>query len=463
MMTPSQRRHALSARFPTTLLLALIPLILVVSAGTTRAQESPIPVYPASETAAPTVLTLSLADCVQLALQRQPRIQVRRASLAATEDSSRALESLRIPAVFDPEIPIRRKQAALGVTAAVALVDQAERATVYAVTRTFFTVIYARDQERVARAVVDRLTATYDTAKQQLDAGAADITAKDVDKIQVYMRLAEVKRIQAAQGIKRAQAALREAIGLGLETCVDVPPGRLPEPQVRPCKEEALALALARRGELIRASVFADVVCLEIDAQGSAAHKLKMDTFAAGSDIHAEQVPQDVRNQDYRPGAVPPEMPTLLVGQRAERMKRAHDLHARARFVVDMTRDLIALEVEDAYLRWEEASLQAAKAREAVDIGDKLAENVRKNFTVGLKEKVEDVINTRVLASQAHSQYNEYLYNQILALADLERATAGGFCAGLFEAPPQAQRTPAPAKKTTPGKDDLFPENGAGK
>ena len=36
-----------------------------------------------------------------------------------------------------------------------------------------------------------------------------------------------------------------------------------------------------------------------------------------------------------------------------------------------------------------------------------------------------------VLASQARSEYNEALFRQIIALADLERATAGGFMAGL--------------------------------
>ena len=42
-------------------------------------------------------------------------------------------------------------------------------------------------------------------------------------------------------------------------------------------------------------------------------------------------------------------------------------------------------------------------------------------------------MSARVLAAQARSQYNEFLYRQILALADLERVTAGGFCPGLVE------------------------------
>src|SRR5262249_2311039 len=62
---------------------------------------------------------------------------------------------------------------------------------------------------------------------------------------------------------------------------------------------------------------------------------------------------------------------------------------------------------------------------------DKLAEGLTQDFTARLKVKVDDVVNARVLASQARSQYNEYVYRAILALADLERITAGDFGAGL--------------------------------
>ena len=244
------------------------------------------------------------------------------------------------------------------------------------------------------------------------------------------MRLAETRRTQATQGVKRALVSLREAIGLGPAVVVDVPPSRLPEPEARPGKDEVVAAALARRGELIQASVFAQVACLEVEAQATSL-ALKMPTFAAGSDIHASVVPQGDQRTEYKPGAVPPEMPTLLAGTRPERIKHARSLQARAEAVVETTRNLIALEAEDAFLRWEEASAETRQAREAAEAGDKLADELNKDFTAGLKVRIDEVITARVLASQARSQYNEFLYKQIVALADLERVTAGGFRAGL--------------------------------
>src|SRR5262249_36118080 len=162
--------------------------------------------------------------------------------------------------------------------------------------------------------------------------------------------------------------------------------------------------------------------------------------------VHERQVPQGVRNNDYRPGAVPPAMPTMLVGSRAERVKQAQTLALRAEGVVEATRSLIALEAEDAFLRWEEASRQARESRQAADAGAKLADALSKDFISGLRVRVEEVVSARVLAAQARASFNEFRYREILALADLERVTAGAFCAGLVGTP-----QPAPKKE---GKED---------
>jgi outer membrane protein TolC len=137
-------------------------------------------------------------------------------------------------------------------------------------------------------------------------------------------------------------------------------------------------------------------------------------------------------------------MPILLVGSRAERMQHAQSLHTRALALVEVTRNLITLEVEDAVLRWQEAAEQARQAQQAVTAGDKLSRALNRDFVAGQNVKVEEVVNAWVLASQAQSQYNEFLYRQLLALLDLERATGRGFCAGLFGVTVLAA-SPAPA------------------
>jgi outer membrane protein TolC len=387
-------------------------------------------------------LTLDLAGCLHLALQQQPRVEARRASVTAAEDAQRALETLHVPGCLAPGLPVRRRQAALGVTAASAGLAQAESEAVYAVIRTYYTVVYAREQNLVANGVVERLSAIHDAVQRSLEAGDRDITSADVKRTLVYLRLAQTRKTQAAEGVQRALAALKEAVGAGPGVSLNVPGERLPEPEAQPRREEIVAAALARRGDLVQARIFAEAACLEVEAQGSSlAHRLE--TFASGSDIHSRPIPQEVRNSEYRPGALPPQMPTLLVGSRSERVKRAQSLSARAQAEVEVTRNLITLEAEDAFLRWEEAVAEARQAREAADTGDTLAADLNRDFTAHLKVKVDDVVNAQVLASQARSQYNEHRYRELLALADLERVTAGGFCAGLLEAPAPAKTAKA--------------------
>jgi outer membrane protein TolC len=363
-------------------------------------------------------------------MQHNPRLAAARADVAAAEEARRAVDNLRIPDLIERELPYRRKQAALGVSAAAAGLDREERDTTYAVTRNYFTVQFAREQERLARAVVDRLAATQDTAKRLLDEGAKEVTATDVKRAQSYLRQAQTRQIQAAQGIKRALAALKEAIGVGCDATFDIPVSPLPDSTAHPMKDDVIALALARRGDLTQSGIFGEVTCLEVGAQGTSLLKRK-ETFASAADIHATPVPQGFHDGEYRPGAVAPEMPGMLVGSRSERMARAEALHNRADSATEVARGLVALEAEDAYLRWEEASMQVPLARDGATAGDDLAEGLTRDYNAGLKVKTDEVINARVLAAQARAQYNQYLYNKILALADLERITAGGFCANL--------------------------------
>jgi outer membrane protein TolC len=213
---------------------------------------------------------------------------------------------------------------------------------------------------------------------------------------------------------------------------LEISAGRLAVPTARPVRGEVVAGALARRGELTQVSVFSEVTCLEVEAQATSLH-LRMNTFASGSDIHARLIPQGTHNNEYEPGAIPPEMPVQLAGARSDRIKRARAFHARAEATAEETRSLIALEAEEAYLRWEEAALEAEQAKEAAAAGDQVADDLNKDFVTGQKVTVPDVVNARVLASQARAQYNEYVYRQILALADLERITAGTFNARLAD------------------------------
>jgi outer membrane protein TolC len=191
-----------------------------------------------------------------------------------------------------------------------------------------------------------------------------------------------------------------------------------------------VALALERRGELIQANLAAEVVSCEVKAQGKSCRP-SMRTFASASDIHAQQVPQGVRDGEYRPGALPLEMPVSFVGSKAARQEQASDLAARAGAVVEKTRNLIVLETEDNYLRWVEARNKFAELDRAQKNARSYFDHVKEDFAgTNAKTPADDVLNAGILQTQMRVQANEAHYHYLLALAALERVTAGGFCPG---------------------------------
>ncbi len=408
-----------------------LPLLLLAPAVTARAAEPPITELPAP--AAPKVVKLDLAKAVHMALEQHPKVAAQHASLAAAQDGLAALENLRLLAVVDHEIPIRREQAAQGVAAASADLHRIEQELKYAATRAYFSVVYAREQKKVTDKVVDRLQATSNAAATALKAGDRDATSADVNRSLVYLRLAQTKQVQADQGIKRALASLREAVGVGPGCTVEVQAESLPQPSAKPVRDDIVALALGQRDDVVMSNLFADITCLEIRAQATRLSK-RMETFAAGGDIHSREVaPTERDSNNYRPGGLPPEMPTMLAGSKSDRVKRAGSLNQLASGAALVTRNVVALEAENDFLLWEQAAQQTTLARQAAEAGDTLADGLDADYRGKLKVRVEDVVNAQVLASQARSQYNEFLFQQIIGLAELERVTGGGFHTGLSD------------------------------
>ena len=378
--------------------------------------------------AAATVPPLDLAACRRLALEKQPAIGAAVGSLGAAQARAHGLDSQRGIPLVTRDLPVRRQQACLGVSIAQAQVELARQETLYNVTRTYFTAVFARQQLRT----VDDAIASLKVLRKDI----AELENWNVEQIDVFLQVAAGRREGAVQGYRRAVAALREAMGVGdAYPCFDGADAELPRPVVTPCGDDIVRLALTRRGEIAQAALFAEVTNHEIKAQSTKLLHPTVRTFASGSDIHARQVPQGSRGPEYSPGGLVPEMPTILVGSRSARLEQARAYHARADSVVDKTRNLITLEAQDAFLRWEEDAVKLppfeAAAGAAAKLADKLGKEAKKP---GLSNVTPaDASNARALATQLRVQANETHFQLLLDLAALERVTAGGFT--VFEAP----------------------------
>jgi outer membrane protein TolC len=378
---------------------------------------------------------LDLRACRQIALERQPALAAARARLSSAVARSEAVDHLRFVSLLNREIPVRRKQAALGVQVCQAALCRTEGDTLHAVTYTYLSALYARQQLAVADEALANLKSLQEIIKQAVDDGTRkDVSTRHVDQIDVYLLVAKSRREEAVHGHERALSGLREAMGVGPEFPLRLADANLPQPKTAVEREQIVAAALARRGEVAQAALAAEVTCLEVDAQ-AASCRLKSDTFAAGSDIHVDVLPAGVHDEVYKPGATGPEMPTLLAGFKSDRVEQARTYSARAEAVAEKTRGLIALEAEQAYLHWLEANRKAPPAREAAAAAEKLHKGLRDKFDPRVpKVTPDELINAGVLATQLRLQANQAAFQELLGLAALERVTGGGFCAGL-EAP----------------------------
>jgi outer membrane protein TolC len=428
--------------------LGVLPVLLCLS-SVGRADSLPAP---STVTANP---PLTLQACRQIALGQQPALAATRSTLKAALDRQSAVENLRVPTCLARDLPIRRKQAALGLTIAQGGITQAESETLHGVTFSYLAALHAAQSAKLANGPIrgrlkDLQTLVSDpvTQKSRRDV----VLPQHRNLVKSFLETLDGRIQEAEQGQQRALAALREAMGVGPHFVLTLPDRDLPCPRALPQLNELVALALARRGEMIQAATFADVVCLEIDAQAANNHRRNMRTFASGSDIHAKPIPSgDSGGVNYRPVIVGPEMPPFLTGSRDDRVRQAQDYHQRALAVVAKTRNLIALEVEDLYRRWLDKKEKAEHLRtayvEARTFATKLKESFNKQMP-GTYPNIDEIINSGLIETRLQLEWKEAHYQALQALAALERATAGGFQVDFDTAPACEPEAKEPAGET---------------
>lgn len=404
-----------------TLLLAFVSLFVVADGASAQSSPSALPERP-----------LRLSDCLAISEERQPSLQVARARLAAAQSKLASLESLDGPVVrLRHDLPLRRQQARLGIDAAAADLARLETENRYVVSRAYLSVLYARAQ----RSVLDDLTGDLEYLRERIRSSVEkndrpEWTAATVDLITLYLRRTEAKRAEADRGIALSLAAVREALGLEPSVCLNIADEPIPQPAVKVCRADIIAAAVARRGEVIEASLASEAAAVEIDVQAARHRRGPVNTFAAAADLHAKHVPQPIYGEDFRPGGIPLAMPSVLAGPRSGRVQTAQNLSVQAAAVAHKTRNLAILEAEEAYYVWEEWSQKVVFLREADKIATRLGRELHDQFRGSLKGLIETLVPESLLAAQTRTDYNEALFRQAIALAALERVTGGAFCAG---------------------------------
>ncbi|MDY3551110.1 TolC family protein [Gemmata sp. JC717] len=392
---------------------------------------APVPVEAARGEAGP---ELSLGECVSIALARQPSLRAVLESTAAVEIGYKSLSNFGTAAtLFSPDVDVRKQQAKRGLMATSAEYQKLHNELVQDVTRMYYTAVYAKQQQELANRVVLRLDNLIEIGREYLKtAPAQELKESGFNTLKLQMMengLYEAKKLQidARIGRERALAGLRELMAVDARTF----PFRIKDQALPVMVQEVpltmtrvAELALERRPELVLAAAGVDAFRLEVYAQGKIPFKRATRTFVSGADIHAKEIPATNRGADYRPGGIIPEMPPQLVGSKYDRVCRAMAFAQRAEAVYDKARNLILLEAETAYLDFDQAARRLEIATEQFALSKRIQEQAR--AVAEFTKSKDQLVLAEVEASRAQSGYFEAVHRYLLALAALERVTAGG-------------------------------------
>ena len=391
----------------------------------------------------------TLGKCIEVAIDRQPSLKAVRASQDSTAIGRQALHNIGpLGSLLSRDLPVRKMQADRGLTAAEADVLKTYNEVVHDVTRLYCSVIYARHQARHLDDVTFQIETFAGGAKSLLDSPApGEMTKAKYETM--LLAVAKVRRLRgkAQTGVKQAEAALREAMGVSDgslpftvkdfvkegkhtdETRKGDPLSLWPlmDLDLKLTKEQVVELALSGRPEITMAQAGTDAIRLEACAQDRILFRRKVPTLASGADLHARIFPSGSRasRSDYRPEPIMPEMPAMVVGRRSERVARVQALGVRAEAVQEKVRNLITLEAENAFFDYEDAVKNLAISREAGETANELIKRIKDSFE-NPKAAKEQLIQGYAQAAEAVADYNSAAFQYLLELAALERITAGG-------------------------------------
>jgi outer membrane protein TolC len=377
---------------------------------------------------------LTLGECIAVAIDRHPHLKAVQASTSASTTGYRSLINFgTLGTLVSPDLDIRKQQAQRGLEGAAGSYQKVHNEIVQDTTRLYYSAVFARQQQGVADDVVEQLEQIVEQIDKILKQAKTpdELGGLTTEKLLVAkLGLLEAKQLQATAivGRQQAMAALRQVMNVEEATFpFRVKDAELPvmSQKVEISRKLVVDLALCRRPELALAAAGVDVFRLEVYAQGKIPFKRVVPTFASGADLHSREIPQAMRGKEYRPGGIIPEMPTQLVGSKYDRVSRAMAFSQKADAIYENAVSLIVLEAENGFFEFQLATEKLRLAKEKYDIALDLAKLARKNLPLAKTGK-EQFVQMEIVAAKAQADYGEAVFQHLLALAALERITAGG-------------------------------------
>jgi outer membrane protein TolC len=327
------------------------------------------------------------------------------------------------------KIRYREEQACVGAKAASADVAKSRQQVVFDVSRAYYGAQMAGEQQVVLEDAAGHFRAVESLIQALIDQGDRFVTTTDLHRTRALRLMAESEKVGTAQAFALAHEGLRRSMGMEQTAVFEIADRRL-----TPCRQEVdlstvLSEAAIRRPELAKARLGVEMAELERElATANYAPDLALfSSFSTVDDNGGYLNPND--RQQWAVG-VSMGVPLYQGGRRLAQQRQAQHTRAQATQVRRMVAQLIALEVQAAYLEHLEMSQRLPLSEAAVRESEATLQGYRDAFLGGqikdeaMPDYFKDLLTARVLHSMTRSRYNDTVLRYNLALAKITLVTA---------------------------------------
>lgn len=415
--------------------------------------------------AAPACWSLDLAEAWRLALQRDATI---RGSLAATEAAREKLPQARAqffpnislnaararnrlettapdalgrPTTSDSEYtssnnalvirqPIFRKQltaqyqhAKATVADAEALLERDQQQLVARVTQSYFEVLLAEEELRVASQQKEALVTQVDAARKGFAAGAG--TRTDVDEAQSRLDLAVADELKAKQQVDLARRQLEVIIDQpvnGAVAAIDVRKLKLAPPTPATVLEWT-ATAEAASPEMRSALAQVDVAKADVE-RAKAGHYPTLDAVAQISRSRSDNITRIDTEYNQKQLGLQLSVPIFQGGYVNSQVREALALQQKAQERLDEVRRDLGVRVHKEFRGVTEGVLRVKALEQAVRSAEQLVVSSRRSHEAGARTRI-DILNAEQQLAAARRDLAQARFAYVIARVRLT-ALAGG-------------------------------------
>ena len=289
----------------------------------------------------------------------------------------------------------------------------ARRQVELATTQTFLSVIQAQQLAQVARQTVASATDHWRLAQAHFEAGAAP--KFDVLRAEVDIANARQDLIAAENGIQLTKTALKQILALELTTPLELvaPPEPVP---ISVRLSDCIDLARQRRQEILAARK--SVQLFQVQGRLAAAQRgINLDLVGGYQRKSATGF-----SADYNWNVtLSLSKPIIDGGAASAKEQQAYHRREQARLAVEQLEQQVAAQVQDAYLKLQEAKSRLHATAKTVQQAEEALRLAQVRYSAGVGRALE-VTDARVALTAARTNHVNVLYGYQIAEAQLVSA-----------------------------------------